>query len=525
MAGDLRQDFRNGGSTRTYVQFILAKLRVHRLRPEFTSLFDYEEYILLKGIHDPNEDDETISDLMGLQDQIESFQRIVFAHFRHSVSNECRISALAPLVKESWGIYRFITSMLRAMHRRTNDPEALEPLHQRFNLQHYNLRKFYDECSSLKYLTGLIDVPKLGLELPNLLDTGNDPDLSERPNTTAASPAPLPAAPSPDSLAVTEQARKLQDATEQKESSSHFDVDITNPFGITEEPHDNSYNNFFSSSHPTLPSASSDPTPRRRLWKVFFVPSLPRPLTNESVQLQERPKRRFFVRRARSTKSPLQAPATEPTQEGKVRAGGDRQCGEDVDIPNCSANITPGDAGVETTTSTFDDPSSPATFIHDPSPEVVEVCAARGFQRYVAFKRKHKTKTIKQKHKAKLPALTASAPATTTLPSGSSQAGITLRGQVHTSSQVTSERAGLSSQVAGGVTSDCNNDDSDSDSSIQGSWNKFLDKNTGAHSVVPYFGNACFTTLTFQLEAMSHLLDDDDTVISTAPTKADPNAE
>ena len=61
---------------------------------------------------------ETISDLMGLQDQIDSFQRMIFAHFRNSASHECRISALVPLVKESWGIYRFITSMLRAMHRR-----------------------------------------------------------------------------------------------------------------------------------------------------------------------------------------------------------------------------------------------------------------------------------------------------------------------------------------------------------------------------------------------------------------------
>jgi len=60
---------------------------------------------------------ETISDLMALQDQIESFQKTVFSHFGHSTNNECRISALVPLVKESWGIYRFITSMLRAMFR------------------------------------------------------------------------------------------------------------------------------------------------------------------------------------------------------------------------------------------------------------------------------------------------------------------------------------------------------------------------------------------------------------------------
>ena len=60
---------------------------------------------------------ETITDLMQLQDQIESFQKMVFSYFRVSANNECRISALVPLVKESWGIYRFITSMLRAMYR------------------------------------------------------------------------------------------------------------------------------------------------------------------------------------------------------------------------------------------------------------------------------------------------------------------------------------------------------------------------------------------------------------------------
>lgn len=56
---------------------------------------------------------------MQLQDQIESFQKMVFSLFRASTNNECRISSLVPLVKESWGIYRFITSMLRAMYRRS----------------------------------------------------------------------------------------------------------------------------------------------------------------------------------------------------------------------------------------------------------------------------------------------------------------------------------------------------------------------------------------------------------------------
>lgn len=44
-----------GPLIRSYVQFILSKLRFHRLRPEFNGLFEYEEYISLKGIDDPNE--------------------------------------------------------------------------------------------------------------------------------------------------------------------------------------------------------------------------------------------------------------------------------------------------------------------------------------------------------------------------------------------------------------------------------------------------------------------------------------
>lgn len=44
-----------GPLIKTYVGFILAKLRFHRLRPEFNGLFEYEEYVTLKGIDDPNE--------------------------------------------------------------------------------------------------------------------------------------------------------------------------------------------------------------------------------------------------------------------------------------------------------------------------------------------------------------------------------------------------------------------------------------------------------------------------------------
>ncbi|KAI0001648.1 cytoskeleton assembly control protein [Russula vinacea] len=188
-----------------------------RAYAEFNGLFEYEEYVTLKGIDDPNEGYETISDLMQLQDQIESFQKMVFSLFRASANNECRISSLVPLVKESWGIYRFITSMLRAMYRRTNDMEALEPLRQRYNAQHYSLRKFYYECSNLKYLTGLINVPKLGQEPPNLFDNEGAPDLPARPTTAAKSPTPPPAEPEAEERRRQELERQQQLEFEQRQ--------------------------------------------------------------------------------------------------------------------------------------------------------------------------------------------------------------------------------------------------------------------------------------------------------------------
>lgn len=154
---------------------------------------------------------------MSLQDQIDSFQKLIFAHFRGSNNNECRISALVPLVKESFGIYKFITSMMRAMFRRTDAADALQPLRERYNSQHYNLRRFYYECSNLKYLTGLINVPKLGQEPPNLLDSGpNDaPDMPPRPNLAAKKDAtkdiPRTDSPSATQGEIEEQRRMLEE--------------------------------------------------------------------------------------------------------------------------------------------------------------------------------------------------------------------------------------------------------------------------------------------------------------------------
>ncbi|KAI3627630.1 SLA2 [Malassezia furfur] len=193
-----------------YVSFINAKLRFHRIHKEFNGLFEYEEYISLKNIDNPDEGYETIIELMNLQDRIERFQKQVFSSLQGRVNNECQISSLVPLVKESYGIYKFLTSMLRAMHRRTDAMDALEPLRGRYNEQHHELRRFYFECASLKFLTSLINVPKLNTDPPSLL--APPPDVPALPPREAPrAETPPPAEPTATQDEIDQQARMLKE--------------------------------------------------------------------------------------------------------------------------------------------------------------------------------------------------------------------------------------------------------------------------------------------------------------------------
>ncbi|GAB7353610.1 hypothetical protein MBLNU459_g4027t1 [Dothideomycetes sp. NU459] len=189
-----------------YVFYLIAKLQFHKNHPEFNGTFEYEEYISLRSINDPNEGYETISDLMTLQDQIETFQKLVFSQFKSGANNECMIASLVPLVQESYGIYKFITSMLRAMHTSIGDDEVLSPLRGRYDAQHYRLVRFYYECSNLRYLTSLITVPKLPQDPPNLLgeDDESRPALPARPKGEVTKPVEQPRAPATDPEPINE---------------------------------------------------------------------------------------------------------------------------------------------------------------------------------------------------------------------------------------------------------------------------------------------------------------------------------
>lgn len=198
-----------GGSSyskliREYVRYLVLKLDFHAHHRGFNNgTFEYEEYVSLVSVSDPDEGYETILDLMSLQDSLDEFSQIIFASIQSARRNtECKISALIPLISESYGIYKFVTSMLRAMHRQLNDPEgdaALQPLKERYELQHARMFEFYADCSSIKYLTTLVTIPKLPVDAPDVFMI-NDVDESkeikfqkrESTPTPARTPTPTP---------------------------------------------------------------------------------------------------------------------------------------------------------------------------------------------------------------------------------------------------------------------------------------------------------------------------------------------
>lgn len=100
-----------------YDKYILQKLDFHRNNPGFNGTFEYEEYISLRAVNDPNEGYEALLNLMDLQDLINDLQKLIFATINQSHSNLCKVSALVPLIAESYGIYKFCISMLRAMYQ------------------------------------------------------------------------------------------------------------------------------------------------------------------------------------------------------------------------------------------------------------------------------------------------------------------------------------------------------------------------------------------------------------------------
>lgn len=184
-----------------YDKYILQKLDFHRNNPGYNGTFEYEEYVSLRAVNDPNEGFELLLQLMDLQDAINDLQKLIFATIHQTHNNLCKVSALVPLIAESYGIYKFCTLMLRAMYQQLGEDELLQGLFQRYDSQFYMLRDFYTDCHAIKFLTSLILIPKLPANPPSLkvTDGGQPIDPPTRPQSVQRTVSEAPSLAPPQS--------------------------------------------------------------------------------------------------------------------------------------------------------------------------------------------------------------------------------------------------------------------------------------------------------------------------------------
>ncbi|OAX32471.1 hypothetical protein K503DRAFT_805203 [Rhizopogon vinicolor AM-OR11-026] len=173
----------------------------------------------------------------------------------------------------------------------------------------------------------------------------------------------------------------MQDARTLSQLPSLLDIDATSSRGqsgfdeINEEERNDPYQDFFQSSEPNL-SSSPDPSPGRRCWKVLRLP------INKSKRLQERLNRHFFARRvggkdAKGTSTDNPHPRRfwnvfRTPINGSTRLQGFNNRGF---FAHCVGRKDT--AGGKDTLSIN---KAPAKIARDPSSEVVEIRAARGFR-------------------------------------------------------------------------------------------------------------------------------------------------
>ncbi|QLG70196.1 hypothetical protein HG535_0A01350 [Zygotorulaspora mrakii] len=176
-----------------YSKFLICKLDFHAYHKGFTSgIFEYKEYVALMNVSDPDAGYEVILDLMGLQDNATNYSVHVLASIgSENRESECKISALVPMIAETYAIQKFTTAMLRGMVEQLGDTGGLEQLIDKHNIQYARVFEFFADCSSIKYLISLINLPKLPSQ-PPIFVTGT---VVDRKPLQSAKPREIP---SPD---------------------------------------------------------------------------------------------------------------------------------------------------------------------------------------------------------------------------------------------------------------------------------------------------------------------------------------
>src|SRR5690242_5447910 len=110
--------------------------------------------------------------------------------------NAVKVTALVPLVADSWALYGLAEGLLTALGDGTLEPnehQQLEDSKTQFLAQHPVVRQFYFQCSTIPLVAALMQVPTLGPDPPTLRPAEGDMP-KKRKKKPAATPAPAPVA-------------------------------------------------------------------------------------------------------------------------------------------------------------------------------------------------------------------------------------------------------------------------------------------------------------------------------------------
>lgn len=187
-----------------YAAFLRDKINFHHKNPEFEGPMDLNDYIKkTEGRFDVDRSIQIINMLLNTQEDILKLQ---IAIFNSSGLNECRVSALIPLVKEAYANYTHLVHHFKKLGEVLDSLESIGQLTERFYTQYINLRAFFEKANKIRYVATTIAVPMLPKDPPTFVVKGRAPSV--RPVSVQIKKN-KPVAPTPVSVPVVEVRRQL----------------------------------------------------------------------------------------------------------------------------------------------------------------------------------------------------------------------------------------------------------------------------------------------------------------------------
>jgi hypothetical protein len=172
-----------------YVTFLIDKINFHHLHPEVDGGISLEKFMQTRHETLNVEKGMTLAThLLDLQKSVLDFQKSVF---QEPALTDCKVSAFIPLVIESYAIYTLSVWLLKRIAERTADLSLFSFLTERFYQQYPEIRKFYQDCSNIKYVISIIAVPSLPADPPQF-EPGDNIPIAKPKKKRQPKPEPEP---------------------------------------------------------------------------------------------------------------------------------------------------------------------------------------------------------------------------------------------------------------------------------------------------------------------------------------------